>query len=425
MTAAVPVTAPAAVHRRPAGDVSRRAGSWAGQLAALLMVLGAVDWRRGAYFSGAVDPVVLGKALVAGFGLLLALGLASAGRRYRLGTLSMWLLAIVLGSSVWGALTADQLLGGGVMAVRVAVLGGTVFFLLRAAPALQVLRQVARACGAIAVIASLTGLPGMTEGRLAGGLPAMDPNALALLAGIPLVFLAWRTVLGEAGWGIAAGGGWFLAVLWLTGSRTALLMLLVAVAGMAVHVRRPRVGLVVGGLVFAALAVVAAVGTGFLAGFAARGGDGTSTLGSRFIAWRAAADWAGSTWQTVFGGGLNVKVIPVTGQYWKTQPLDSSWASLLVQTGLLGLLVAAAWVCWVVRGALRAPHPHRVLFLGLGVFLVGRSLLESGLFDASPAFLLFLAVSLLAEGATRQRLRDEAAGLPDGGPPAPARTAHG
>lgn len=408
--------APAVAATRPAG---RRTSSWVLQLATLLMVLGAVDWRRGAYFAGSVDPVVLSKALVAGLGLLLAFGLASAGRSHRLGTLSVWWLAIVLGSSVWGALTAGKLLGGGVMAVRVAVLGATVFFLLRAAPSLEVLRRTAWACGAIAVLASLTGLPAMTDGRLAGGLPAMDPNALALLAGIPLVFLAWRTVLGEASWAIAAGGGWFLAVLWLTGSRTALLMLLVGVAAMAVQVRRPRVGLVVGALVLGALGTIGAVATGVLSSFAERGGDGTSTLGSRFIAWRAALTWADSTWQTVFGGGLNIKIIPVAGQYWETQPLDSSWASLLVQTGVLGLLVAAGWVCWVARGALRAPYPHRVLFVGLWVFLVGRSLLESGLFDASPAFLLFLAVSLLAEGASRQRLRDE---LEDGSPvPAPQR----
>jgi hypothetical protein len=159
--------------------------------------------------------------------------------------------------------------------------------------------------------------------------------------------------------------------------------------------------------VLGALGTISAVATGALSGFAERGGDGTSTLDSRFIAWRAAATWADSTWQTVFGGGLNVKIIPVAGQYWKTQPLDSSWASLLVQTGLLGLLVATGWVCWVARGALRAPHPHRVLFVGLWVFLVGRSLLESGLFDASPAFLLFFAVSLLAESASRERLEDE------------------
>lgn len=414
MTSAVrtPVAGPAESPTTGA----RRSVTWVLQLAALLMVLGAVDWRRGAYFAGSVDPVVLSKALVSGLGLLLAFGLASAGRRHRLGTLSVWWLTIVLGSSVWGALTAGQLLGGGVMAARVTVLGATVFFLLRAAPALQVLRRTAWACGAVAVVASLTGLPGMTDGRLAGGVPAMDPNALALLAGIPLVFLAWRTVLGEVSWSIAAGGGYFLAVLWFTGSRTALLMLLLGVAVMALHVRRPRVGLVVGGLVLGALGAVGAVATGVLAGFAARGGDGTSTLDSRFIAWRAAATWADSSWQAIFGGGLNIKIIRVTGQYWKTQPLDSSWASLLVQTGLLGLVVAAGWVCWVARGALRAPYPHRVLFLGLWVFLVGRSLLESGLFDASPAFLLFLAVSLLAEGASRERLRDEVVGERAGGP---------
>ena len=79
-----------------------------------------------------------------------------------------------------------------------------------------------------------------------------------------------------------------------------------------------------------------------------------------------------------------------------------------MQTGVLGLAVAAVWIFWTFRGALLAPRPHRVLFLGLLVFLVGRSLLESGLFDATPAFVLFVAVSLLAEGASRRRLRAEA-----------------
>jgi hypothetical protein len=378
------------------------------QLSALLVVVGAVDWRRGAYFSGSLDPVVVAKALVSFLALLLAFGLASSGPRQRLGTGSLWALGIVLGSSVWGALTDGRLLAGGVFAVRVLVLGGTIFFLLRAAPALVVLHRLAWSCGAVAGVAALTGLPGMTEGRLAGGVPAMDPNALALLAGIALVVLAWRTVLGEASWPIAGAGLGLLGVLWLTGSRTALLMLVAGVLVMAVQVRRPRVGLVVGSLLFVALGAVTVVATGVVTGFAERGGDGTGTLGSRFIAWRAALSWAHSGWQAMFGGGLSVKVIPVTGQYWKTQPLDSSWASLLVQAGVLGLLVAAGWVCWLLWGAGRAPYGHRVLFLGMAVFVVGRSLLESGLFDASPAFLLFLALSLLAEGGSRQRLQAEA-----------------
>jgi hypothetical protein len=160
--------------------------------------------------------------------------------------------------------------------------------------------------------------------------------------------------------------------------------------------------------------VVASVMTGAVAGFLARDGDGVSTLESRFIAWEAAVSWAQSAWQQFFGGGLAVKIIHVEGQWWDTQPLDSSWASLLVQNGYVGLIAAAGWAAWVLLRSQGAPRPHRVLFLGLWVFLVGRSLVESGLFDATPAFLLFLAVSLLAEGGSRPRLRAELSGGQDG-----------
>jgi O-antigen ligase len=119
------------------------------------------------------------------------------------------------------------------------------------------------------------------------------------------------------------------------------------------------------------------------------------------IAWDAARSWAESGWQVAFGGGLSVKVIRVRGQWWTEQPLDSSWVSLLVQAGVLGLVAALAWVLWVGVGARRVAAPERALLTGLLVFLVGRSLLESGLFDATPAFLLFTAVSLAAERTTR------------------------
>jgi O-antigen ligase len=376
--------------------------------AAALLVVGAEAWRRGEYFSGSLDPVVVGKALVSLVALALALLAAQSAERRRLGTGSLWLLGVLLGSSVFGALTSGAFVAGTVVAIRVGIVAATVVFLLRAAPALQVLTALVQACGAVALVAILTGLPTLAEGRLAGGIPAIDPNELALLAGIVVVFLTWRAVLGDAGPAAAVVGTFFLAVVWATGSRTGLLMLLLGVLVMGLHMRRPQVGLVVGGLVVGALGVLAVAGTGAVGAFVERGGDGTSTLGSRFIAWREALVWATSDWQTVFGGGLSVKIIRVRGQYWDTQPLDSTWASLLVQTGVLGLAVATVWICWTFRGTLLAPRPYRVLFLGLLVFLVGRSLLESGLFDATPAFVLFVAVSLLAEGASRRRLRSEA-----------------
>jgi O-antigen ligase len=300
------------------------------------------------------------------------------------------------------------LLASGLVAVRVAVLAAAVFFLLRGSGVIEVLSSLTLACGIVGAVAALTGLPSAATGRLQGGLPPLSPNELALLAGFVVVYVAWRTVLGEFTWRLAAPGVIALGIVWASGSRTALLMLLAALAVMALHIRRARVGLVVGALILGGLGAITALTTGVLSGFLERNGTGVSTLQSRFIAWDAAFGWANSLWQLVFGGGLSVKIIQVQGQWWNEQPLDSSWVSLLVQTGVLGLVVSAGWVLWVLRGVLRAPRAHRALFLGLWVFLVGRSLVESGLFDATPAFLGLFALSLVAEGGTRARLREEA-----------------
>lgn len=385
-------------------------------LACFLMVASTVVWRRGDVFSGSLDPVVVGKALCGLVALLLALFAAQAAgtSRYRLGTGTLWFFGVMLVASLLGALGHETLLPSAVIAVRVAILVATVVLLLRAAPAFLLLRAIVVSCGLVAAVAAVTGLPSLMSGRFFGGIPPLHPNGLALLAGVVVLWAAWRTALGEARWSNALLGGGFLALVWLTGSRTGLLMLVLGVVVMVLHVRRPRVGLVVGALVTAALGSVAVVATGAVTGFVTRDGTGTSTLESRFVAWGAAQSWAESWWQWAFGGGLSIKYIPVDGQWWDEQLLDSSWVSALVQTGILGLLVTGIWAVWAVAGAVRAPRPHRVLFLGLLTFLLGRSLLESGLVEATPEFLLFVAVSLLAEGGSRTRLQEEAAVSDDG-----------
>jgi O-antigen ligase len=376
-------------------------------LVALLLVSSTVGWRRGEYFSGSLDPVVVAKGGLSVLALIGAFVLADLTPRRHLGTGSVWALSVVLGSSVFGAYTHGTLLAGGLVAVRVAILAATVFFLLRATRVVEFFSALTWACAVVGLVATLTGLASASSSRLAGGLPPLAPNELALLGGVVVAFAGWRTAVGDLRWGLSATAVVALAVIWLTGSRTGLLMLVVGILVMAVHIRRPRVGLVVTTLLLAGLGVLAVVSTNAVVGFAERGGDGTSTLQSRFIAWGAARSWADSAWQHVFGGGLSVKIIPVQGQWWNEQPLDSSWVSVLVQGGVLGLLVAFAWVLWTLRGARHAPRPFRILFLGLLVYLLGRSVLESGLFDATPSFLAFFAVALLCEGASRDRLVDE------------------
>jgi hypothetical protein len=146
----------------------------------------------------------------------------------------------------------------------------------------------------------------------------------------------------------------------------------------------------------------AALATSAVTNLLLRGGDqNVTTLASRTIAWKAALTMEGSTWQRWFGGGLPMKHIPVSGQFWQTQLLDSSWISALVQTGLIGLTLTAVWTLAALGSAFRTPRPWRPLWVGLVAFVGLRSLLESGLFDASTSFILFAMVSLMSERATR------------------------
>ena len=293
------------------------------------------------------------------------------------------------------------------MAVRVAVLAAAVFFLLKGSTVREAFSSLALACGIVGLVAAVTGLPTASTGRLEGGAPPLSPNELALLAGVVVVYVAWRTVLGELGWRLGASAVVALGIVWLTGSRTALLMLVAALVVMAFYIRRARVGLVVGGLMLGGLGSIAAVTSGCAGRLPRARRHRREHAGVPFHRLGRGGQLGGVAWQLVFGGGLSVKIIQVQGQWWNEQPLDSSWVSLLVQTGVLGLVAAAGWVLWVLRGVLRAPLPQRALFVGLWVFLVGRSLVESGLFDATPAFLGFFALSLLAEGGTRARLGSE------------------
>lgn len=404
-----PGYSPSVPVHRPAGR--RRRNDWppvSGAPARLLfvglcLVGSTVVWRQGSYFSGALDPVVAGKGLLSVIGLAVALAMAQTAPRRPLGTGTLWFVGIFLLSSVFGALTGGTMAASLPIVVRLVILTATVFFLLRAAPAAEVVRALVRACAVVAVVATVTGVPTLADGRLGGGIPPLNPNELALLSGVVVLAAAWRILLGRPTWAASLTVLGFLGIIWLTGSRTSLIMVLLGVAVMTFYVRRPRAGLVVTLLCTAAAAVLVVATTGVVDTFVERGGDGTSTLDARLIAWSAAWSWAESAWQMVFGGGLSVKFIPVEGQWWNTQLLDSSWISALVQAGWLGLLVALAWVVWTFRGVRLLPREERMLFTGFLVFLVGRSLLESGLFDATPAFLLLVAISLRAEGGTRQR----------------------
>jgi len=370
----------------------------------VLVVAGTVPWRRGDVFSGGVDPVVAAKALVS----LVALGLAflldrrtRSGRR--VGTGSLAALAVLLAASVLGALGHGTLVPSVVVAVRVAILAVTVRLLFRAVGPAVLLSAVVWACGVVGGTAAVTGLPTLATGRLFGGIPPSSPNEIALLAGVVALGAAWPTLLGRGTPKQAVVFLGAMGVLWLTGSRTSLAVLLLALAIGALRLRRPQVGLVVGGGLAVTVGALVVASTSAVASFADRtDASGNSTLDSRFIAWDAALDFAASAWQWAFGAGLSVKLIPVAGQWWNEQLLDSSWVSVFVQAGLVGTLVAAGWVVGAFRGLRRLPATLRPLAVTLLVFVVARSILESGLFDATPALVVLLAVSFAGERGTQE-----------------------
>jgi hypothetical protein len=213
---------------------------------------------------------------------------------------------------------------------------------------------------------------------------------------------------------------------WLTGSRTTLATLVLACVAMAVQARRIAVPAFIAMVLAVPAAAFTVFATSAVTGLLLRGGDqNVTTLASRTIAWQSALTMDTTWWQHWFGGGLTLKHIPVSGQYWETQLLDSSWVSALVQAGLLGIGVAALWVLTTTGAALRSGRPWRPLWVGLLIFTVLRSLLESGMFDASTSFMVFAVVSLAVERSVRADPRTLPAADTLTGPPTTVRPSTG
>ena len=126
------------------------------------------------------------------------------------------------------------------------------------------------------------------------------------------------------------------------------------------------------------------------------GVENISTLNSRTVAWSAAFTYSDSVWVQMMGAGLATKEIPVHGQYWQTQVLDSSWMSALVQGGRMGIAVMAIWLVWLIVMVLTGGRRRRMVMTGLVTYILIRSVLESGLIDSTPTFVTFFLLSLVA-----------------------------
>lgn len=370
----------------------------------LLMIVATVSWRQKTYFTGGADPVVISKGLLS----VVALALAWVSRRRcanprPVGTRTIWFVLAYLAVSVFGAWAAGDLLASAVLAVRLAILTATVVLLMRTFPAAVVLRVLFTSMYVVALVGALTGLSSLTKGRLAGGLPPLNPNEIALLLGPPAIGLLWLILTGRSRplHGILLGLA--MGLIWFTGSRTALMALIVAMVVMVPNARKVKPFAAVL-MTFAVTGVIyLAMATNLLTDFFARGGDSNiTTLSSRTIAWTAAFTFPKDDWGRFMGAGIATKKIPVQGQYWDDQLLDSSWVSALVQVGYVGIVIFIVWLISAVVASARCSRELRMLLMPVLILLAIRSTLESGLLDSTPAFIVFVAVSLLVDKTTRE-----------------------
>jgi len=363
----------------------------------LLLVVSTVAWRKGAYFSGSLDAVVLAKAaltLIAFATALLTPRAVGVWSRFR-GAPVLWLVAYLAIASVGGLLNGDPL-PSVVLACRVGLLAMTLLLTLLSFPWESVMSAMARSMLALAVFGAVTGAASLGEtGRLYGGVPPLNANEICFLVSVPVVLTFWRCADARAAWYEYAALPPMLAMIWLTGARTGFAALMLAL--MVVIVLVPRVPTAVVSAMTLALpiAVYLTFFTPLFSDFAGRGDMASvTTLNSRTVAWTAALDYAQTTQERLFGGGLALKQIPVSATYRDEQILDSTWISALVQSGYVGTTVLVLFVLATFWCALRVARRLRPVVVALLVMVTTVSLLESGMFDTTPSFTLFFTLAV-------------------------------
>jgi O-antigen ligase len=372
------------------------------RLVILLLLVTTMSWRPHSYYSGGMDTVVVAKALIS----LVALSLAwfarvqlTQGRP--MGNRYVWMAIALLTVSTFGAWIAGDLLVAGVSTLRILVLVAVVVLLVKTFPPARLLRDLIVVMLAIALLAIVTGAGSyLGGGRLQGGVPPLHPNELAVMCGVPIVGLAYQMLQGRAQVRLTLLFLLLLASVWATGSRTSLLAVIVALIVLLVQARvlSPVVTVALAGCV--PILVYLALGTDVVVNFFSRDAQNLATLNSRSIGWRAALDYPDSGWNQWFGSGLAVRLIPVEGQYWESQGLDGSWVSAFVHAGGIGVAILLAWVLSVIWRSFKAQREDRMLLQSLLALILLRSVMENGLFDATPTFIALLLLSLFVDRVT-------------------------
>ena len=364
-----------------------------------LLVVASIAWRRGVYYEGGADAVVVSKAFLTGLAFVLAVTTpATRGKWPALkATPTLWFGAYLALAAVSGAIAGSETIASLVLVIRMALLATVLILVVAAYAAREIVSALTISMLLIGAVAVTTGLGSLAEGRLEGGVPPLSPNAVAMLMALPLIVITWECLCGEPRVSRVAAIPILLGLVWATGSRTSFATVLLAILLIALTVKRVPFSAFATGVLALPVVLFVAGWTTALSSFIVRDdGQSLGTLNSRTVAWGAAVDYADTLTEQLIGAGLTLRQIPVSAMYRDQQILDSTWVSALLQVGAIGVCLLAAFVVVVFVAACRSPRPGRSLYIALIAYLTIGSVLESGMFDASIAFIMFFTVALCA-----------------------------
>lgn len=376
---------------------------WALVVVWILVIASVITWRKGVIFSGALDIVVIAKALVALIAAFFAALMAwRAPARRRVGGISLGFIAVIVAISLLGAFVSGELTSSAVLVARILLLALTIILLVSIHPSMTILWTLLTAMGAVGLFAAATGYQTyLANGRLNGGIPPLAANELAALVLPPIIGLVFYVVRHGLRWWAVT----LLAVLagctYATGSRTGLAVMILGMILALLFARPLTSGVMISVLATIPVVYIVVGFTDVLSNIISRGEDLSKlvTLNSRSIAWEAVLSTPSDTWQWWIGAGLSIKKIAVTGQYWDEQVFDSSWVSSIAQAGMIGTAVLAVFVLFTFVQSARN-YELRGLTIPLLALTLLRSILENGLVESSATFALFFTIAVVLEPGT-------------------------
>ncbi|HEY4268076.1 MAG TPA: hypothetical protein VGM94_07800 [Galbitalea sp.] len=386
----------------------------------ILVFASVVPWRQGSLYTGSIDPVVIGKAAVSVAALV---SVALVPRRFELkvGIRSIGFVIVISVVGMLGALRTADLAASATLTVRLLLVAVTIILIARRWTPMIVLSTLLAASGTIAVIAGASGAATFfSQGRLEGVIPPLHSNELALLAALPLIALIRMLAIGHGhGWHLLAAVA-LAVVLLACDSRTALAALVVAILTLLLTTHHISTRASIALIAAVPICALLLTQTGVLAALVTRNHPISQivTLNSRTIAWNVVLATPWNDWARWWGTGYSTTQVAVTGQYWETQVLDSSWVSALAQVGVIGTVLLLLWVTATMVSSLRR-STIRALALPIMIFVVPRSVLESGLVDSSTFFVFFFSISVLVEPISRIALAPARGQSPPGALAAP------